>query len=178
MTATIRQTENNYITVPYTKEIQLEYSKTFDCGNDALTLFLKSREALDVAFGKTFVMLLNNNTIAGYYNITSGDIEDDNNIRMGGAVYINYFAMDKEYQRYKVNDELYASDLLLADCLNRINSIRENYLGFAFVTLSSTDEGLYLYERNGFTPIEEDMKISKNLGEKKCSQMYLPIDYE
>ena len=41
MTATIRQTENNYITVPYTKEIQLEYSKTFDCGNDALTLFLK-----------------------------------------------------------------------------------------------------------------------------------------
>ena len=86
--------------------------------------------------------------------------------------------MDKEYQRYKLDEDTYASDALLADCLNRITDIRENELGFAFVTLSSTDEGLYLYERNGFYPLEEDMKISKNPGEKTCSPMYLPIDYE
>lgn len=70
------------------------------------------------------------------------------------------------------------SDILLADCLNRIENIRENALGFAFVTLSSTDEGYNLYEQNGFSPLEEDMKIAKNSGEMSCIPMYLPIDYE
>lgn len=41
MTEIIRQKDNKYITEAYTKEIQAECSKEFDCGNYALTLFLK-----------------------------------------------------------------------------------------------------------------------------------------
>jgi hypothetical protein len=184
MTEVIRKTESNYISIPYTKEIQDNLSGNFDCGNEALTAFLKSNEALDNAIGKTFVCLDNNNTIVGYYNISTGDIKDNSDVRIGGAVYINYFAMNTVYQQYRLNNHntnnhtTYASDMLLADCLNRINDIREDKLGFAFVTLSSTDEGLYLYERNGFYPLEEHMRISRNHGEKTCSPMYLPIDYE
>ncbi|MDE5569206.1 MAG: GNAT family N-acetyltransferase [Ruminococcus sp.] len=160
----------------YTKDIKNNLSSGFDCGNDALTAFLKSYDALDDMFGKTYVMI-SDDRIIGYYNISTSCIENDKGIRIGGSVYINCLAVDKHYQKVK-RGEYYISDILLADCLNRIENIRENTLGFAFVTLSSTDEGYYLYERNGFSPLEEDMKIAKNYGELSCVPMYLPIDYE
>lgn len=169
--------KNNFITVKLTGDIQKSISP-FDCGNPALTAFLRSYDALDDMFGKTYVMLENEKTVIGYYNISTGCIEDNNRIRIGGAVYINCLAVDKDYQRKKLNGIHYYSDILLADCLNRIEDIRNNSLGFAFVTLSSTDEGYYLYERNGFSVIEDDMNLAKNDGELSCVPMYLPIDYE
>ena len=49
--------KNEYFTVKLTKEIQAELSQSFDCGNPALTAFLKSYEALDDFFGVTYVCL-------------------------------------------------------------------------------------------------------------------------
>ena len=169
-------TAKNFVTVFFTKDIQDRYSKNFDCGNPALTAFLKNYDALDISFGKTYVMLKGND-IVGYYNISAGCIDTENSIRMGGSVYINCLAVDKRYQKIKCG-ERYISDALLADCLNRTIDLRENVLGFAFVTLASTDEGYNLYERNGFFPLEDDMKISKNMSEKTCIPMYFPLDYE
>lgn len=73
--------------------------------------------------------------------------------------------------------EYYFSDILLHDCFMRTDELREQ-IGFSLITLSSTEEGDYLYERNGFFELEEDMSIAKNQGEDKCSPMYLPLDYE
>ncbi len=160
----------------YTKDIQNNFSSAFDCGNDALTAFLKNYDALDNMFGKTYVMI-SDNSIIGYYYISTSCIENDEGIRIGGSIYINCLAVDKHYQKVKRGD-YYISDILLADCLNRVDNIRENALGFAFVTLSSTDEGYYLYDRNGFCKLEDDMKIAKNIGEDTCIPMYLPLDYE
>ena len=168
---------NKYITVEFTEDIQKKSTDCFDGGNPALTAFLKSHDAFDDMFGKTYVMM-SENKIIGYYNISTGCIEDYSGIRTGGSIYINCLAVDKNYQKKKIKSTDYYSDILLADCLNRIENIRENALGFAFVTLSSTDEGYNLYERNGFSPLEEDMKIAKNSGEMSCIPMYLPIDYE
>ncbi len=164
-------------TVAYNENLQLKYAKNFDCGNDALSSFLRNHDSLDDSFGKTFVMLRNDDSLIGYYNISTGHIEDDG-IRLGGAIYINCLAVGKEFQRFKIKDKVYLSDILLADCINRISELRNNSVGFAFVTLSSTDEGLNLYERNGFEPLGEDMKIAKNSGELQCVPMYLPLDYE
>ena len=100
--------------------------------------------------------------------------------KMQGAgndyVYINCLAIDVKYQKKKFLGSYY-SDILLRDCMNRIEDLR-NGIGFGFVTLSSTEEGHYLYERNGFCELESDMRIAKNSGEDSCSPMYLPIDYE
>ena len=94
-------------------------------------------------------------------------------------MYINCFAVDKEFQRIKAHDSLYISDILLADCMNRIESLRQEYVGLAFVSLSSTEEGIHLYERNGFeSAADNEMQFAKNPGELKCIPMYLPIDYE
>lgn len=170
---------NNYSTVKLTKEMQSELISDFDCGNPALTAFIKSESAVDDMLGTTYVMFSSSNRLIGYYNITTGDIISLKNIRIGGSVYINYLAVDKQYQKQKYhNHDFYASDWLLADCLRRIRDIRDNHIGFAFITLSSTAEGERLYERNGFFPIEEDMMIAKNKGEKTCSPMYFPIDFE
>lgn len=169
--------KNEYATVKFTREIQSSLSQSFDCGNQALSSFLKSYDAFDDFFGKTYVMIFDE-SIIGYYNISTGHIQDNNVIRLGGAVYINCLAVDKQYQKKKLNSTHYYSDILLADCLNRINSIRNDCLGFGFVTLSSTDEGHYLYERNGFFKLEDDMQIAKNHGEDTCIPMYFPLDYE
>lgn len=166
---------NDYTTVKLTKEIQSSLSQSFDCGNQALSSFLKSYDALDDFFGTTYVMI-SGKTIVGYYNISTGHIQDNNVIRIGGAVYINCLAVDKKYQKKKINN-FYFSDILLFDCLKQIKGFREN-VGFGFVTLSSTDEGYYLYERNGFFKLEDDMQIAKNHGEDTCISMYFPLDYE
>jgi ribosomal protein S18 acetylase RimI-like enzyme len=168
---------SNYITKELTKSMQNELSPLFECGNQALTLFLKSYDSLDNFFGKTYIMLdESKNRIIGYYNISTGHIEDENHIRTGGTVYINCLALDVNYQKKKIGS-YYISDRLLCDCLKRIENIRKE-IGFGFVTLSSTDEGLKLYERNGFCELEDDMLMAKNTGEDACIPMYLPLDYE
>lgn len=166
---------SDYTTLKLTKEIQSSLSQSFDCGNQALSSFLKSYDALDDFFGTTYVMV-SDKSIIGYYNISTGHIQDNNVIRIGGAVYINCLAVDKKYQKKKINN-FYFSDILLFDCFKKIKKFREN-VGFGFVTLSSTDEGYYLYERNGFFKLEDDMQIAKNHGEDTCVPMYFPLDYE
>lgn len=166
---------NKYLTVKYTEKMQKELPKSFDCGNSALTAFLKNYESLDNSFGITYV-ILSGTEIMGYYNIGTGYIENESHIRVGGTVYINCLAIDKKYQKKKFMNSYY-SDILMNDCLKRIEEIRKE-VGFAFVTLSSTDEGYNLYSRNGFCELETDMKMAKNTGEDTCIPMYLPLDYE
>ncbi len=170
-------TDNKFNTVEFTRELQKKYASSFCCGNPAIDNFLKSSEAFDCLFGKTYAMMTENEII-GYYNISTGDIEDDDQLRMGGSIYINYFALDQKYHRVKYNENWYVSDLLIMDCINRVLDIQENTVGFTFITLSSTSEGYNLYKRNGFEELEDDMKIAKNQGEFTCIPMYLPLATE
>lgn len=99
-----------------------------------------------------------------YYNLGLGYIEQfDTGItrKIGGAVHINCFALDEKYhglvqavteKGLKIN----LSDILLDDCMSRIEEIRRNHLGFMFVTLNSTKEGYVehiLYE-NGYETLK------------------------
>lgn len=168
---------DTFHTIPYTKELQKQFASKFDCGNEAINMFLRDSISLDPLFGKTYV-LISEDAIVGYYNISTGHIEDDQSIRMGGTIYINYLALDQEYHKVKFDEEGYVSDFLLGDCFNRVLHLQDNYVGFTFITLSSTEEGYYLYKRNGFEELEDDMKMAKNDGEKECIPMYLPLDLE
>ncbi|MBR1421851.1 MAG: N-acetyltransferase [Ruminococcus sp.] len=168
---------SDFVTEPYSSKLQNQYSNKFDCGNSAINSFLKNEQSLDPFFGKTYV-LISEESIVGYYNISTGHIEDNTGIRLGGSIYLNYFALDKDYHKVKLDEEGYVSDFLLSDCFNRITHIQERYIGFSFITLSSTSEGYNLYRRNGFEEMEEDMRIAKNDGEKTCIPMYLPIGLE
>lgn len=49
---------------------------------------------------------------------------------------------------------------LLTDCMQRIEDIRRDHLGFTFVILSSTREGYHLYLLNGFEKLDDDMNFS------------------
>lgn len=68
------------------------------------------------------------------------------------------------------------SDVLLDECLAKIEYIRKEYVGFSFVTLSSTKEGYSLYCRTGFEDLEEDMGFSAKDSDIECIPMYLPLD--
>lgn len=173
-------TTNNFITVPYTKELQKTYSLSFNCGNTNIDMFIKSPESLDPLFGKTYIFY-SENEIIGYYNISTGHIEhnaENTSERQGGSLYINYFAVNDKFQKIKYNENWYISDWLLMDCISRAIYIQENIVGFSFITLSSTKEGLYLYKRNGFEELEDDMRFVKNRGEEPCTAMYLAMDFE
>lgn len=70
------------------------------------------------------------------------------------------------------------SDVLLIDCIERINEIRNQHIGFAFITLNSTNEGYNLYKRNDFETLENDMSFSKEDSGLKCIPMYYAIDIQ
>ena len=82
----------------------------FTCGNIVIDNFLKNGDALDEDQGITYVLLSDKkDAIIGYYNIEVGrvdQIEDIGNnvmyIPMGGAVNINYLAIDIKYQGTKI----------------------------------------------------------------------------
>ena len=160
-------------------------ASSFCCGNEFIDNFLKGSLALDSAIGKTYVWLSDDNSrIIGFYNITTGSVEelrDGKLYKIGGAVHINDFAVDVSYQKtlYDSNHSWYISDVLLLDCIERIEAIRDNSLGFSFVTLASTKEGFNLYSRNDFESMEDEMQIPiVEDKESGCIPMYLPLDYE
>ena len=152
----------------------------FHCGNAYLDMFLKSSQALDDGVGKTYIWLEDDGMkIVGYYNISVGSIDYTDGKRrykMGGSIHINEFALDQNYRGEEL-DGIKLSDLLLQECLNRIDYIRCEHIGFSFVTLQSTNEGYSLYLRNDFVDIEEDMDITDIEGaEGDCKPMYLSLD--
>lgn len=177
---------NKLNVVRYDASLQ-KLASLFHSGNDYLDRFLRESPSLDNNIGKTFVFLSDdNNTIIGYYNLGLGYIEqiEGNTVhKIGGAVHINCFALDERYhgifQAYtdegvKVN----LSDVLLDDCMQKFEQLRDEYVGFSFVTLSSTKEGYSLYERNGFETLEEDMNFSVEASEEECIPMFLAMDIE
>ena len=159
-------------------------ASAFYSENSAIDRFLRSPEAMDDGFGKTYVWLEDDNTkIIGFYNIGTGSIDwidGDDRYKMGGSIHINEFALDKKYKGVTIPERNYhMSDILLSDCIQRILYMRENYVGFAFITLQSTKEGYKLYSRHDFLDIEEDMNLSNMQDkDKKCKPMYLPLDLE
>lgn len=163
-----------------------ELALNFCCGNIFIDSFLRSQQALDDGFGKSYIWLEDDGSrIIGFYNISVGSIDytdSDARYKMGGAAHINEFAIDQKYQGISAGDgktDAHLSDLLLEDCIKRIMFIRDNHIGFSFVTLQSTKEGHSLYERNEFCEIESDMNISDVEGaEGKCTPMYLALDLE
>ena len=165
-------------------ELKPEISR-FDSGNSHLDRFLKSGLAYDDSIGKTYVFLSDEgDCVIGYYNIGMGAVEQiDGGLRkkIGGAVHINCFAIDKRLQDQIVSvdteaGKIHLSDLMLYDCMKRIMAIRKNCIGAAFVTLNSTKEGEWLYKRNDFEYLEDDMDFAKEEGDLECRQMYLALD--
>lgn len=164
----------------------LPLAERFRSGNTYLDGFLRNGDySLSADIGKTYVFLAEGDIeIIGYYNLgmSSVDrIEDVNGIsryiRMGGAVNINYFALDERYHRQVFDilpsgDKIYLSDILLVECLERIENIINQHIGTTFVTLNSTKEGYNLYRRNGFEELEMDMRFTMEDSDYECTQLY------
>ena len=177
---------NQKITVVLYDASLQQLASSFHSGNDYLDRFLRVPDSLDDNIGKTYVLVFEDRkTILGYYNLGVGYIEQfiDGAVRkIGGSIHINCFALDETYQGLQLGSpnggQIKLSDVLLADCMQRISDIRQNHLGFAFVTLSSTREGYHLYLRNGFEKLDDDMNFSMEEAEDGCIPMYYAIDVE
>lgn len=177
---------NKLNVVPYDASLQ-GLASDFRSGNAYLDQFLDLPISLHSGFGKTFVLLsADGKTLIGYYNIGTGyieQVEGERVFKMGGSVHINCFALDNRYHGLlqattEDGTRVNLSDVLLDECLQRIERIREEQVGFAFVTLSSTREGFHLYQRSGFETLEDDMNFSVEGTDAECIPMYLPLDYE
>ena len=172
-----------FITVPLSADLH-GLALHFDCGSSKnINAFLKSPKSLDLNYGKTFVLLDEGKTvIVGFYTLTTGLVEQES-IKTGGSIHIRDFALDKAY-RGKVQkvlsdgSEIKLSDVLLDDCIQRIENIRANHVGFSLITLFSTPEGESLYLRNGFDYAEEDMYMPKEEDDGLTKAMYRPVDIE
>ena len=137
---------------------------------------------MDDSVGKTYVCLSDSKEmLIGYYNITTGSLQVTDvsmKFKIGGTVHINAFAVDNRFHgKIPADAEIKYSDFLLNDCMSRIYALRK-YVGFSFVTLSSTESGYNLYKRNGFEELESDMAFSFEKAELGCTPMYFPLDSE
>lgn len=150
--------------------------------------FLKSGNALDENQGITYVMLSEKkDVIIGFYNIEVGRVDQIDNIGenviyqpMGGAVNINYLAIDNKYQGTKIAEidgqNIYLGDYLLRDCEKRILQLRKE-VGIVFVTLYSTMQGYHLYhERNSYEDFEDDMSTFVQESDNECYKLYKCVD--
>ena len=170
----------------------LPLAERFSSGNTYLDGFLQDGDySLNTNIGKTYVFLSEENSeIIGYYNLGMSSVdrieqvgESSRYIRMGGAVNINYFALDEKYHKQVFDilpsgDKIYLSDILIIECLERIEIIAQEYIGATFVTLNSTKEGYHLYKRNGFEELEMDMRFSMEDSDYHCTQLYRWINEE
>lgn len=162
-------------------------AQKFSSGNTFLDDFLKSNDALNDNIGKTFVWINEDRTeIIGYYNIGVGYIDmyvGDEKYKIGGSIHLNFFALNEKYRGIvvKKNDDGTVrkfSDRLFTDFMHKVYELRENYVGFSFVTLAATDEGYSLYKRNYFDDLDADLHFSFKDDEKGCKPMYLALDME
>lgn len=159
---------------------------SFHSGNAYLDGFMHRGEAYDVGFGRTYLWLTkSNDTICGYYNLSTGYIEqldEDRRVRAGGSIHVNGFALDEKWRGHVLvdngdGDKITLADVLLDECLKRIEKFREQ-IGFSFVTLCATKEGYSLYARNNFYPLESDMAfVDKQHDNDSGTPMYMPLDY-
>ena len=170
--------------VHYDADLQ-KLASSFHCGNTIIDSFLRGGNSLSPEVGHTYVWVdENKTTIIGFYNITTGYIEQESDGRMykiGGAIHINDFALDEKYQGMSMGDgsSIHMSDLLMLECLERIEYIRQKHVGFTFVTLCSTEKGEQLYRRHEFDNLEDDMNVSPLYGiENQAIPMYLALGLE
>lgn len=82
------------------------------------------------------------------------------------------------YDALPSGDKIYLSDILLIECLGRLEGITSQHIGATFVTLNSTKEGYNLYKRNGFQELEYDMRFTMEDSDHDCTQLYRWIDEE
>ena len=164
-----------------------ELAQKFSSGNTFLDEFLRSADAFDDGIGKTFVWINEKRTeIIGYYNIGVGYIDmynGDDKYKIGGSVHLNFFALNQNYRgiiigQRKDGIDIKVSDQLFADFIQKVFDLRQNHIGFSFVTLAATDEGYSLYKRNYFEDLDEDLHFSFKDDEKGCRPMYLALDLE
>ncbi len=172
--------------VKYTSEWK-HIAINFECGNSVIDNFLKSDNALDENYGVTYIMLSDDkDDILGYYNIEADRVDFIETVGtqvlykpMGGAVSINYLAVNKDYQGMKIMElddkNIYFGDWLLRDCEKRIVDLRK-HIGASFVVLCSTQQGYNLYKRNGYEDFESDMNIVVDENNSSCYKMYKCID--
>lgn len=160
---------------------------SFFSGNEFLDGFLKSKDAFNDGIGKTFVWVDEKRTeIIGYYNLGVGYIDTydgDDKYKVGGSVHLNFFALNRLYRGVVVqikNDgtKIRVSDQLFADFMSKVYKLREEFIGFSFVTLAATDEGISLYRRNLFEELDADLHFSLKDDEIGCKPMYLALDRE
>ena len=168
----------------YTRDI-LKLASDFDSGNEFLDAFIKSEDSLNDGIGKTFVWLNKERTeIIGYYNIGVGYIDmydGDDKYKIGGSIHLNFFALNGKYRGVVIGKEQDGtvrrlSDQLFADFLAKVYMIRDQFVGFSFITLAATDEGLSLYKRHYFEELDAGLHFSFKDDEKGCVPMYLALD--
>lgn len=156
----------------------------FRSDNIVIDNFIKSEKALDANLGVTY-LLIDDDELLGFYNIGVGQINSIVSINgtsyyalMGGAVYINYLALDKGYQHTLLikDSHFYYGDYLLRKCERKILALRK-CIGASFIVVHSTPEGYRLYhDRNDYEDFEEDMNSFVQESDKSCYRLYKCID--
>ena len=115
---------NSFIVKPYDASLR-KLASLFDCGSSPVyNSFLRSADALDPAFGKTYVFLTEDSAaIIGYYNIGVGDVEYSDGyqaLKCGGSIHINFLALDKRFRGRLAFSDDSGRDLLVRHAAARL----------------------------------------------------------
>lgn len=173
---------NKVKTVKFTSNMR-PLVQDFHSGNSYLDRFIKGLDALNDNFGKTYLLLSDNEQeVCGYFNLGTGSVDfmDPIRLKSGGSIHINEFALAEKFHKTifdydNIGNPIWFSDFMLFECIHIIRQLRRNVVGFAYITLNSTKEGYNLYRRNGFTDLDKDLFFSIEETDIECKQMYVNL---
>ena len=121
----------------------------------------------------------NAESIVGYYNLSCGsrdEIEGDVRYKIGGTIHIGYFAIDEKFQHQLQATtpngiHLYWGDVLLEECLSRIEAIRSQQPDAVLMNL-------LLPNVDGLTLIRDLRKTDARLVLVCMSEFFSPTSIE
>lgn len=163
-------------------ESQKDIVQTFNCGNEVINEYLKTKACDDPQTVTFIVKDQENDMVICYYSLScSGLILEHghaNKITVYPAVEIKMFAIDEKYQHLPYSedaDEGNLSDMLFSDIISYIYDFTDNQCGADKIILYSVPNAKNFYQRNGFCEFQEFMKPSTSWFTDGCIPMYMDL---
>lgn len=159
---------------------EINLVKDFDCGNEVINEYLKSKSHCDPQTVTYIVIDNDNGSVICYYSLSCSGfvIESNHKFTIYPAVEIKMFAIDENYQHMPYSEDIEDgsfSDILFSDVIGFIYDFTENYCGADKIILYSVPDAKSFYIRNGFTEFMEYMLKSESWFLDGCVPMYLDL---
>ncbi len=152
----------------------------FDCGNEVINDFAINKLAQQSDYVTYVFEDTDINQVIAFASLACSSIkyECQNIVQSLPAIEIKYFAIKKQLQKFKYDeddDHFYFSDMILSKIILKCREISEQIVGANYIILYSVPNAVKFYTRNFFEDYSEYMLKDNISFLDGCKPMYMPL---